>query len=112
MRTFDFHSFYVMFISLQPGSPFVHTFVVDEIDGRCRTSLATFIRLWPLRLALGVGRWQPTGLTVREQFERVFQSRSVPFDGEVARHAREAVAAHSTDVDDEWELLEMLDLDT
>lgn len=111
MRTIDFLKFYATFIWLRPGSPLIHTFAVNELTGQCRTSTAAFIRLWPLSIAVGFGQWKETGIGPHEMFRRVFSSRDVPLTGEVRRHVREVVASSALDADDEWEILQMLELD-
>lgn len=112
MRTFDFLWFYTTFIRLRPGAPLAHLYTVDELDGRCRTSTALFLRLWPMKIAVGFGIWRKTGLGPHEMFRRVFGSREIPLTGDVEKKVREAVAANAPDPTDEWQILQMLDLDS
>ncbi|MFD4858409.1 hypothetical protein [Streptomyces atratus] len=118
MRTIDIFGGYVGCTWVKPGTPLVHRFELNEIDGDCRISMATFIRIWPFRVALMLGRWRATGMTPREMFAHVFSSREVAIhdeDGELdpryERVARERIAENSQDPDEEWEILRMMGLD-
>lgn len=111
MRTFDFFKFFVTFIWVTPDAPLTHLYEVNELDGNCRTSTALFLRFWPGRIAMGVGMWKNTGLTPPEMFLHVFGSREVPLTGDVGEAVRRTIADNSLDPDDEWQILQMLDLD-
>lgn len=111
MRTFDFFNLFVTFIWVKPVSPLMHISQVNELDGRCRTSRALFLRFWPLRRAMGVGIWRKTGFTPRQMFLNSFESREVPLTGDLRETVRRVVADNSLDADDEWQILQMLELD-
>lgn len=111
MRTFDFLIFYVTFIRVTPNAPMAHTYTVSELDGKCRISTAVFLRLWPFRIAMGVGRWRASGLTEAEMFSQVFSHRDIPLTEEARNRVREVVAENSPDPTDEWQILQTLDLD-
>lgn len=118
MKTFDFFGLYVGFLWLQPGTPVIHTWELNEIDAECRTSTAHFLRLWPTRLGLAFGRWQKSGMTGPEMFAHVFTTRELDLldaDGQLhpqyARAARETIAGNVGDPDEEWEILRMTGLD-
>lgn len=113
MRTYDFWwRWYMVMIELTPGAPLIHTYEVNELSGECRTSTAVFIRLWPFRVALGFGRWSRSGMSKRDMFKRVFNSRDVELDGEIRERVRQAVGNSGLSADDEWTILEMLDLES
>lgn len=118
MTTFDFFGFFVTFMRMTPGAPLVHTYEIDEVDGECRTSVAVFLRLWPFRIALVIGRWRKTGMTEAEMFRKVFNARNIDLLDETGElhprfheSARRSVAENAADVDEEWQILQMLDLD-
>lgn len=118
MRTIDILGRYIGLLRLERGSPFVHRYVLDEYTGLCRTSTALFVRLLPLRWALVLGRWKPSGRTQREMVEHLMAARDLDLygdDGELdprfEQSARNQVAKHAQDPDEEWKILEMLELD-
>ncbi|MFJ1700418.1 hypothetical protein ACIOHC_36105 [Streptomyces sp. NPDC088252] len=115
----DIFGSYIGCTWVKPRTPLFHRFELNEIDGECRTSQATFVRIWPLRVALLFGRWQATGMTPGEMFAHVFTSREVAIhdeDGELdpryVRAARERIAENAQDPDEEWEILRMMGLDS
>lgn len=118
MRTFDFIGCYVGVVRLIPGAPLFHRHTLDEYDGDYRTSEARFLRLWPLRLAVVVGRWRPSGATRAERLERLVAARDIDLytaDGELdprfERSARQAVADYADDPTEEWTILQAVGLD-
>lgn len=119
MKTIDFLGFYFTMIWVKPGSPIIHRYDIYELDGKCRLSVATFVRLWPMRIAAAFGRWRKSGLTEEEMFRTVFTARNIDLrdqDGEIDPRfldaVRDRIAEHAQDADDEWRILEMLDLDS
>lgn len=118
MRTIDFFGCFVGCTWVKPGTPVFHRYELNEIDEECRTSKATFIRVWPFRVALIFGRWRATGMTPREMFAHVFTSREVDIyddegdiDPRYERVARAKIAENAQDPDEEWEILRMMGLD-
>lgn len=118
MKTFDFFGFYLGTLLLKPGSPVAHRYEVNELTDECRTSSALFLRLWPLRRALIFGRWQESGMTGPEMFDKVFQARGIDLydeDGNLhprfAQQAREVIARSNMDPDQEWTILQAVGLD-
>ena len=118
MTTLDFLGFYIGAIRLGTGSPLVHRYQLDEYEGECRTSQAVFLRLWPLRWAVAVGRWRPSGRTPQEQVEYLMRTRAMDLyaeDGSLDPRfedtARQQIADRATDPDDEWQILTALGLE-
>lgn len=117
MTTWDFLGLYIGFVRLERGSPLFHRFVLDEYEGECRTSQATFMRLFPTRWAVAVGRWRPSGRTPDETIEYLMSTRQIDLYGEdgaldarFEEAARQQVADRATDPDDEWQILTALGL--
>ncbi|MFE9834016.1 hypothetical protein ACFYP4_02535 [Streptomyces sp. NPDC005551] len=117
MRTIDFLGLYVGFIRLNPRSPLFHRFEVSEYEGKCRTSRATFIRLFPFNAAVVVGRWHKSGLSQLEMVEQLMAARNIDLydeegslDPRFEQRARQKIADQATDPDDEWTILEMVGL--
>lgn len=120
MKTFDIFGFYVMALRLRPGAPLFHCYEVNETNGKCRTSTALFVRLYPFRFALGFGHWRASGMSEEQMFKHIFASslRETDLygeDGEIdpryERAARETIAEHAEDPSDEWEILQAIGLD-
>jgi hypothetical protein len=120
MRTFDIWDWFFLPVRLKPRSPLWHRFAVYEIDGECRSAEAGFLRIWPFRVAIGFGRWKLTGMTQAEMRQHFFaesvremdlNDANGELDSRFAQAARQQVAAHATDPDDEWTILEMTGLD-
>lgn len=118
MRTFDFIGFFTTVIQLTQGAPLFHSYEINELTGRCRSAVAYFIRIWPFRIAVAIGRWQETGLSEAEMLHRVFSSRQIPLHGEDGEidprfraQVRQQVADRADGPDEEWTILQMLDLD-
>jgi hypothetical protein len=118
MTTLDFLGYFIGFIRLERGSPIFHRYRLDEYEGECRTSKAVFIRLWPTRWAVAVGRWRPSGRTEEETVEYLMQARNMDLyddegnlDPRFEDAARQQIADHASDPDDEWKILSALGLE-
>lgn len=118
MTTLDLFGYYIGFIHLEPGSPLFHRFQLDEYDGKCRTSKATFLRLIPSRWAVAVGRWRPSGRTPQETIEHLMRARNIDLynedgtlDARFEDAARTQIANRADGPDDEWQILSALGLD-
>lgn len=118
MKTFDFFGRFIVGFHLIPRSPLRQKFPITEIEGECRTSVATFIRVWPFNYAIGYGKWQPSGKTPEQVFAEHFHASWMGIhhangkvDERYAHVVRQQVAAHTDGPDDEWTILSAMGLD-
>lgn len=118
MHTFDFIGFFTTIMQLTPGAPFIHRYEINELTGKCRTSIATFVRVWPFWIAVVFGRWRKSDLTEAEMFRKVFRTRNIDLydedgnlDERFQNDVRQVVADHTNSPDEEWTILQMLELD-
>lgn len=119
MRVFSILGICLGGTRLTPDAPLAHRYAINEVDGKCRTANALFLRLFPFRAGLILGRWRKTGMTREQMFKHVFSARGIELhlpDGSLnprfAQQVRNAVGETAADPDDEWTILSMMGLDT
>jgi hypothetical protein len=74
----DLGQFFVMPIWVDASAPLAHRAPTREIEAPFRVSLRSIVlRLWPLRRALVVGRWHPSGLSEEEALQAAVAGHEV-----------------------------------
>jgi hypothetical protein len=100
-------------IRLRKRTELYHENPTHEIDPPYRWALSRIIRIPCTTFGLSVGRWHATTRTEEQAILAGLAGREVddPQEKEkVQQRARETVAMHSNSLDDEWKLVNMLDL--
>lgn len=101
-------------IRLRKRTELYHVHPTFEIDNKLRWGLSHIFRFPLTSFGVYFGRWQSTRSGSEEEAILKALSGRVVEDSEeqeqVKQKARETVAANSNSLDDEWKLVNMLDL--
>lgn len=100
-------------IRLRKGTELYHANPTHEIDPPYRWAVSHIIRIPFTSFGLTFGRWHTATRTEEEAILAGLAGREVvdPEEQEkVKQKARVSVAAHSDSLDDEWKLINILDL--
>ncbi|GAA2321323.1 hypothetical protein GCM10010149_87920 [Nonomuraea roseoviolacea subsp. roseoviolacea] len=117
MIVYQIGPFFAHGIRLAPGSPFVHTSVTTEAKEPFRYGRSLIVQYWPGR-AVVLGRWEgrfddeETALLagVHGRPDEVLDEEGRLQERFKRQKVRQRVAAGAHDLDDEWQLVNALDL--
>lgn len=113
MQTRDFGRLFVHTLHLQPDAPRFHIAQSVSTDPPYRLGRPVVIRLFR-GFSVAIGWWMDTGWDEEEALMAAVIGYGVdPYDDdlddpEVRQTIRENIAAHTTDIDSEWEIISML----
>lgn len=113
----DIGSFFGLTIKVTSEAGWVWTAPTFEIEPPFRVcKRCLLIRIKPFQTALVVGRWRPSGLSEDAALRQALSARIVGLDEptgleEHRRTVRDNIAAQTSDLDDEWQLIAMLGLE-
>ncbi len=100
-------------IRLEKNTSLVHKHPTNEMDAPYRWSNSTIFRFPFTGFGIVIGWWHSTDRTEEQAVLAALNSRGTEHaytPEESKRIAREAVSAHATDLDDEWTIVNMLDV--
>lgn len=105
-------SLYWGFISLRKRTELHHVHPTFEIDSKLRWGISHIFRFPLTTLGVFFGKWQTTTSGSEEEaILKALSGRAVEEDEWTKQQARTTVAKHSTSLDDEWKLVNILGLE-